>query len=270
MGNQKVRVAVKKFKIKRLKDGRAMLNLACGYKIHPEWTNIDFSPLVKLARHKNLAGLLKRVGILSEKRYQRVLRVDTETILWDLRKGIPFGDKLFDVVYHSHFLEHLDKDAAYLFLRECYRVLKPCGVIRVVVPDLEIRCRNYLNTLEAAVGVEANEGDFYSSHEQSIRRLVGQMVRNEPAGTAEQPLLVRKIESFVRGDTAKAGEIHRWMYDSVTLRQLLLKSGFTDVSLESYSSGRIKDWLSFNLDSDDGDSYKRDSIYIEGVRGADL
>jgi len=247
-----------------------MLNLACGYKMHPEWTNIDFSLLVKLARHKNLAGLLKKIGILSEKRFQRLLQVDPEIILWDLRKGIPFGDKLFDVVYHSHFLEHLDKNAAYLFLKECYRVLKPCGVIRVVVPDLEIRCRNYLRTLEAAVDVEANEGDFYSSHEESIRRLVGQMVRNEPAGTAEQPLLVRKIEILVRGDTAKVGEIHRWMYDSVTLRQLLFKSGFTDVSLESYSSGRIKGWSSFNLDSDGAGSYKRDSIYIEGVKRSDL
>ncbi len=261
---------MKKFNVKRLKDGRAMLNVACGYKMHPEWTNVDFSLLSKFARHRKMAGLLRKICILSEKRYQKVLKVDPGIILWDLRKGIPFSNCTFDVVYHSHFLEHLDKNAACSFLKECYRVLKPSGVIRVVVPDLEIRCRNYIDTFKAAVGVETNEGDFHSSHENSIRRLLDQMVRSEPAGTTEQTPLVRKIERFIRGDAVKAGEIHQWMYDGVTLKQLLLKSGFVEVSLESYNTGRIKGWQSFNLDSDGDGPYMRDSVYAEGIRRVDM
>ena len=119
----------KTFKIKRLQSGQAMLNLACGSHSHPQWNNVDFSPLTRLARRRRLAGVLRKVGILSEKRFRRLLSVDPEIIKWDLRKGIPFEDDTFDVVYHSHFLEHLEKDAACAFLNECFRVLKPSGII---------------------------------------------------------------------------------------------------------------------------------------------
>ncbi len=54
-----------------------------------------------------------------------------------MRQGIPFPDRSFDVVYHSHVLEHLSKSEASKFLKECSRVLRPQGVLRVVVPDLE-------------------------------------------------------------------------------------------------------------------------------------
>ena len=40
-------------------------------------------------------------------------------------RGIPFPNDSFDAVYHSHFLEHLNKDDAPDFLLECYRVCKP-------------------------------------------------------------------------------------------------------------------------------------------------
>jgi 2-polyprenyl-3-methyl-5-hydroxy-6-metoxy-1,4-benzoquinol methylase len=34
-------------------------------------------------------------------------------------------------------LEHVTQQQGYLFLRECYRVLKPAGVLRVGVPDIK-------------------------------------------------------------------------------------------------------------------------------------
>jgi predicted SAM-dependent methyltransferase len=96
------------------------LNLGCGNRFHPEWVNIDFVAAVPC--------------------------VQTH----DLLKGIPYPDNVFDVIYHSHVLEHFPKNAAAGFLRECCRVLKPSGIIRVVVPDLERITRGYLEALEKA------------------------------------------------------------------------------------------------------------------------
>ena len=45
---------------------------------------------------------------------------------------IPFGDDTFDLVYHSHVLEHFTKDDAISVMKECYRVLKP--VIPILLP----------------------------------------------------------------------------------------------------------------------------------------
>src|SRR5580704_992300 len=82
------------------------LNLGCGDRFHPNWENLDFVP------------------------------VDRTVKAHDLRRGIPYPDGCFDVVYHSHVLEHFSKVEAPQFLRECFRVLAPSGIIRVVVPDL--------------------------------------------------------------------------------------------------------------------------------------
>lgn len=68
----------------------------------------------------------------------------------DLRLGIPYADESFDVVYHSHLLEHFPKKAAPPFLRECRRVLKRGGIIRIAVPDLEKIARAYIEAFEKA------------------------------------------------------------------------------------------------------------------------
>jgi SAM-dependent methyltransferase len=54
----------------------------------------------------------------------------------DLSKGsLPFKDNYADGILASHFFEHLDCQESLRLMRECYRVLRPGGVFRVVVPD---------------------------------------------------------------------------------------------------------------------------------------
>jgi len=79
----------------------------------------------------------------------------------DLSKGIPFKDASFQVVYHSHLLEHFSKNCGQRLLLECFRVLKPGGIIRVAVPDLERIVREYLNAFEdAARGTRRDNYDW--------------------------------------------------------------------------------------------------------------
>jgi SAM-dependent methyltransferase len=93
------------------------LNFGCGTRIAEEWTNIDFH---------------------SDDR--RVLRAN-------LLSGFPFPDSHFDVVYSSHVLEHFTPEQVKFLLKESWRVLKPGGITRVVVPDLEASCREYFRIL---------------------------------------------------------------------------------------------------------------------------
>ena len=52
---------------------------------------------------------------------------------WDAdTMAIPFGDDMVDIIYALHFLEHVKEPIK--LLRECERVLRPGGVINVVVP----------------------------------------------------------------------------------------------------------------------------------------
>lgn len=62
----------------------------------------------------------------------------------DLVQGIPAADNSLEVVYHSHLLEHLTNVEGIEFTKACYRVLQPGGILRILVPDLELWSRNYI------------------------------------------------------------------------------------------------------------------------------
>ncbi|WP_347988733.1 methyltransferase domain-containing protein [Methylomonas sp. AM2-LC] len=70
---------------------------------------------------------------------------DTYLYNHDLVKGIPAADNSLEVVYHSHLLEHLSNLEGIDFIAACYRVLQPGGLLRILVPDLELWAKNYIN-----------------------------------------------------------------------------------------------------------------------------
>jgi SAM-dependent methyltransferase len=125
------------------------LNLGCGNRFHPDWENVDF------------------------------ISVSPRVRVHDLRKGIPYADETFEVVYHSHVLEHFPKHLALAFLSECYRVLKPEGVIRVAVPDLEQIARLYLEALKKA---EQGLPGWRENYDWMLLEMYDQTVREQLGG----------------------------------------------------------------------------------------
>ena len=125
------------------------LNLGCGNRYHPDWINIDIVP--------------QGVGVIAH----------------DLSQGIPLPNDVCDVVYHSHVLEHIRQSDALPFIEECYRVLKPGGILRIAVPDLEKICRVYLKKLDAALN-----GDAASVHDYEwiLLEMYDQTVREQSGG----------------------------------------------------------------------------------------
>jgi len=64
--------------------------------------------------------------------------------LWlDVRLGLPFAEDSIRGIYTSHVMEHFDAKTVLKLLREFYRVLKPDGTLRIVVPSLEYAVRAY-------------------------------------------------------------------------------------------------------------------------------
>lgn len=61
----------------------------------------------------------------------------------DVRKGLPYLDQTVDGIYSEHFLEHLTQVDGVSFLRECRRVLKPDGKVRIAMPDLDELVHRY-------------------------------------------------------------------------------------------------------------------------------
>ncbi|TLD92635.1 methyltransferase domain-containing protein [Helicobacter magdeburgensis] len=62
----------------------------------------------------------------------------------DLRYPLLCPDNAFDGVFSEHVLEHLYIDYALSLLKEIFRILKPNGTLRLSVPDLDFRVKEYL------------------------------------------------------------------------------------------------------------------------------
>jgi SAM-dependent methyltransferase len=237
-----------------------ILNLGCGTKTstRPEMTNIDWSIYLRLKRN----WLLRTIVPLFVKgqRLERFKSLGDNIMVHNLAKGIPFESNAIDVVYHSHLLEHLDKDFAKLFLLEIKRVLKPNGIIRIVVPDLEKICKDYISH----ISISENNDDEAQNHDNYITPIIEQSVRRESYGTSQQKPLRRFFENTFLGDARRRGETHQWMYDKINLSALLISLGYKNTQLQSYNTSSIPDWNNYGLDFDEkGNEYKPESLYIE-------
>jgi predicted SAM-dependent methyltransferase len=63
----------------------------------------------------------------------------------DAREGLPFEDSSVDLMFASHFLEHLTYEEGRKFLGECKRVLKKGAIARFIMPDAELLMALYKN-----------------------------------------------------------------------------------------------------------------------------
>ena len=58
---------------------------------------------------------------------------------------MPFPDNSVDFIYNEHFLEHLTVEEGLLAIKDFFRVLKPNGVMRIAMPDLENAVNAYFD-----------------------------------------------------------------------------------------------------------------------------
>lgn len=240
-----------------------ILNLGCGTKTSSSSSviNIDWSIYLRLKRNPFWSALSPL--FIRGERLKLFKEIPSNILVHNLAKGIPFKSNSVDAVYHSHMLEHLDKSVVDGFLLEVKRVLKPGGIHRIVVPDFEYLCRQYLGHLD-----RCREDDTECNrHDDYISKMIDQCVRKESSGTSRQPPLRRFIENLILGDARKRGETHQWMYDRINLTYALKKTGYRNVAVHRYDTSDIPDWNSFALDIDDhGNQYKPGSLYIEAIK----
>ncbi len=89
-------------------DGKRLLHIGCGDVAAPYYINLDARPL-------------SHVHLVRE----------------DLTDLSMIPDASLDLVYMCHVLEHVGRMQLLLTMQEMARVLKPNGVLRIAVPDLD-------------------------------------------------------------------------------------------------------------------------------------
>lgn len=171
----------------------------CGHSAPEQWINFDVSPTLRIQKVPVVGTVLKKylnTTFPPNVRYG------------DIVKGLPVQDNFCDGVYCSHVLEHLSLSDFRMALRNTYKILKPGGVFRCVVPDLEHYVRKYIQGL--------NEGDENAS--------IVFLEHDSLLGLKDRARGLRGIATSIYGNSH-----HLWMWDSKSFTKELRDAGFRNI-----------------------------------------
>jgi predicted SAM-dependent methyltransferase len=201
------------------------LNLGCGLDTPETWINIDGSWNAWFAKFPVIKRVLNVLHLLPKK--QADIPWSKDILVHDVRKGLPFSNNSVDVVYSSHLFEHLYHDDAKKLLMECMRVLRPEGVLRIVVPDFRAMILTYIN--------EYQTNDF------------NRLEKISPAHKLQESLLLRTSRSpsgsmpYKLYTALNDFHSHKWMYDTDSLQKCFWDAGFVQIQEMPCHESRILD-----------------------------
>jgi SAM-dependent methyltransferase len=179
------------------------LHLGAFDQVVDGWINTDVTPHLVVARIPGAAWMLRRAGRISDQRYAAYADGRFRRLRHlDLTGRFPFPDDAMAAIYSSHTFEHLHVDAAERALKECHRVLRHGGVLRIAVPNLD---------------------DIVASY--------------DPA--APDAFLDGIYQGRSAGDNANAR--HWWHYTADSLGARMAAAGFSEVTRRGYREGACPD-----------------------------
>jgi hypothetical protein len=172
------------------------IHYGCGFTAPSAWQNFDASPTLRFER-------LPLLGKLFTKNAQRF---PANVQYGDIVKGLRVADASCQGIYCSHILEHLSYEDAKTALRNTWRMLKPGGIFRCIVPDLRSAARHYMaiaDTDPSAAVVFMDE--------------VRLGIKHSYTGIGS------RLVAFL------GNSHHRWMWDRPSLSLALEECGFTQI-----------------------------------------
>lgn len=192
------------------------VNIGSGISGVPGWHNLDNSPTILLSRIPFGRQLFRTPDWPADVRRH------------DVKKGLPFSDDSVSYIYSSHTFEHFSWERSLQVAKECYRALRMGGVLRIVVPDLQLMVREYLQ----------------DSRPLASHRLL------------ERLSLGRNLHDWIH-----PGANHSQMFDEKSLIHLFEQAGFERPLAAGFRESRIPDIAQIEMES-----RRRESLYVEGVK----
>ena len=150
-------------------------------------------------------------------------------ICWDIvGKPYPLEDNSLEGIFTEHCLEHIPFESCLANLKEFYRMLKPNGTLRIVVPDGELYCDLYQQR-------KSNSGVQF------------------PYGESEETGMISINRIFrIHG--------HLFIYDYETFELHLRNAGFSKIKKQKFRNGSDSRLL---VDLEDR---AIESLYVEAVK----
>ena len=169
------------------------VQFGCGTSTPGSWLNFDASPTLRLSK-------LPIIGRLVPSPFPK------NVLYGDIVRGLPIPSQKAHCVFSSHVLEHLSRADFETALTNTFKILKPGGRFRLVVPDLEARVKIYLE----------NRNNECPDANDKLLRSLGMGSETRPKG-------------FVGILRSLFGSAHLWMWDYASMEAALGRHGFVDI-----------------------------------------
>jgi predicted SAM-dependent methyltransferase len=181
----------------------------CGLSAPSTWMNFDASPSLRIQKIPLFGQLMKsRLNVI----------FPPNVMYGDIIKGLPVEKNSCDAVFCSHTLEHLSLMDFRTALNNTFAIMKPGGLFRCIVPDLESAGRKYISDLE-------------DNPEQASILFLEEVL----LGVRQRP---RKLKGFV--SSFYGNSHHLWMWDQHSLKGELRSAGFKNIRTAVYNDSREK------------------------------
>ena len=212
------------------------LNIGGGGWYYPRWENIDF--------------------------HQRSVFVD-HIIDLRIKKSLPFMKNSVRAIFSSHCFEHLPQDSVFYILKECYRILKSGGIIRLSVPDLDKAFKAYYKGDHSFF--DKGGGTFSGNNlEEKLMSFFGDW----RGSTIKQEVVKKKlkklskfefvdwVQTFVPKDENYSHHANGFNFDK--LLSMLKEIGFQNIINSNYRKSNFA-----VMREKEFDKYPKISLYIE-------
>lgn len=163
------------------------LQIGSGTNFHPDWLNTDVS----------------------------YTSCKAGALFLDAGECFPFQNCSVDFIYSEHLFEHLNTSQAANMLKECFRVLKPAGTIRIATPNIQFLI------------------DLYLHPEKDINK---RYIEWSAAGGCRYPVPETPVNVINKFHTAWG---HQIIYDCETLSKMIEDSGFVNIRICEISHSSI-------------------------------
>lgn len=222
---------------------KVLVNIGCGFTAGESWLNFDASPTLLYEKAPFLTTIYKKNEVPFPKNVK----------YGDITKRRLCTPDTADAVFASHVFEHLAHDEMQNALQNIFAMLKPGGIFRLIVPDLENRARKYIENVDKKRSKASLE--FISA--------TGMGIKNSPK------TLIRKLTRLFGHSQ------HLWMYDMISMESELEQVGFVNVrkcflmtatSKNSRRSKRKKDSKAHSATKSVSNAKNRMSRYRHSVR----
>jgi SAM-dependent methyltransferase len=133
------------------------------------WLNTDITYHMFITRVPFAPLLLRKAGKITAERFDEHRRGVFKKLRYlDVAKKFPLPSNHFSSVFSSHVLEHIFPTDVPNLMTSIYRVLRPGGVVRFAVPDLDLYVRGYSKEDPNAMlaGILENQGKSVKNRHQ--------------------------------------------------------------------------------------------------------